>query len=1098
MSKADEKQASRLRYLLCLRFGIFLTFLKTCMPFYSRSLFAMASASMDDTPRGVGSKLALDYHYGWTSLWDPRVLAVLGFVPEFRRADSGGLDHEGSLIVCPDVMRDKLDTPLLERLSLNGSAVVMTACRSRSEIVQQLLQTIRGQASEEGVGVPVETEIPDDRCMLLDEFYAFAFMVMQVQVMARKLRYSFNLDWMIVGDQVIQAAKASVAGDLAETERWIAAAFDSLSQERDRYCSQQGNVLELVLTAATTVGSSLLQQLRVERPLSVFATTATLQRCRETNPAAWECLRERLLASTLSIAGGFREEPMHGYLVESSLHRSMQAGQMDFVAMGLEPPKTWMRFQPGITSATPEVAKLFGYHGAILTTPGGGAWPEKDHAKIRWQSHTDSPTLDCILGHVLDASDAEALLSVGAEMAKQLDYHQVPTLVLAHWPSKVSPLFQDFVLAMQRTPAIGKWIDVDRYFATTAQPYWTDAFTTQQFRVPLPETAVELHALHERIIATARRLHRLDRIESASRMWRLVPRVSPLSEGEGAIAIAGIDDGMHYEALRALQSECDRAMCSDGELEHHGLAGSEASSQEDGMTIDRRIDALHARLLEDLLTRVPAGTNAVAFNPASHAQRVFAQDIQGSVDVAGSPRLVVCGKSMGSLRKGEGGVRSDLVVDVPPFGFVPFQIEAGEGSNEGGSTAAGGGAARGKLGAEKVSWFSKMFGARGAVGQTDGTLANEFMEIQVDWTKGHMKSMYVANKRGNRLSGMISLVPRPLELSHKLGEASFAALQNVECRLDRNSKACGSIEVRGVVPYMHHGGEREAALCIRYTLWQGARWLDVEVEAEGLDPHACYPVWRMVWPSEAATLAVWQHGYRGKWPGPLQGMVELIEIDDAEHRLHFATGGLSLHRRMGPNHIVSALPVGRTGNSVSKFSIGMDWPRAWETAIDRIDVPWIGVRRGVAVGQGTGATGAWLAQSNMPNIRFQWMDPEPALTVAKEVRFATLGATEQGPQTKVTEASIAMVSDSGVSDAAVALGGHEREETVRADACWWLVETSGKSGVVRLSCVKNIQRGWRVDFRGYECDRLKAEGGELLVPYKAWERSRIAVCFGKP
>jgi hypothetical protein len=1050
----------------------------------------MASASMDDTPRGIGSKLALDYHYGWTSLWDPRVLAALGFVPEFRRADGGGLDLETALVVCTDAVRDKLDTPLLERLALNRSTVVMTACRSRGEIVQQLLQSIRDHASAEGVHVPVETQVPDDRCFLLDEFYAFAFMVMQVQVMARKLRYSFNLDWMIVSDQLIHAAKASVAGDAAETERWITAAFDSLSQERDRYCSQQGNVLELVLTTATTIGDSLLQQLRVDRPLSLFATTATLQRCRETSPAVWECLRDRLHSSTLSIAGGFREEPMHGYLVESSLHRSMHTGQADFVALGLEPPKTWMRFHPGVTGATPEVAKLFGYHGAILTTPGGGASPEKDHAKIRWQSHTDSPTLDCILGHVLDASDAEALLSVGAEMAKQLDYHQVPTVVLAHWPSKVSPLFEDFVLAMRRTPAIGKWIDVERYFATTAQPYWTDAFATQQFRVPLPSAAVELHALHERVIATARRLHRLDRIESASRMWRLVPRVASLPIEPGTSEAVGIDDATYYDALRALQSDCDRTMCGDAELAYRGLAGAEASREEMEGTLDRRIEELHAGLLADLLTRVPAGSNAVAFNPASHAQRLFVENVPGSVDAAGSSRIVVCGSSLASPSSAETVRGSDLVIDVPPFGFVPFQIKAAQGS------PTGVGSVQAKAPEEKSSWLSKMFGARGAIGQSDGTLANEFMEIQIDWTKGHMKSMYVANKRGNRLSGMVSLVPRPLALADKLDEASFAALRNVQCRLVRNSKACGSIEVRGVVAYSHHGGDREASVCVRYTLWQGARWLDVEVEAEGLDPHACYPAWRMVWPSEAATLAVWQHGYRGKWPGELQGMVELIEIDDAEHRLHFATGGLSLHRRMGANQIVSALPVGRTGNSLARFSIGMDWPRAWETAIDRMDGPWVGMRSGESVGPLSTGSGAWLAQSNMANIRFQWVDPDPDLTVAREPDSSAEVSVAQEPQTQVTEAAIAMVTDGRASEGAETLGGNE--ESVRADACWWLVETSGKSGVVRLSCVKNIQRGWRVDFRGYECDRLRAEGGELLVPYKAWERSRIAVCFGKP
>jgi len=87
-----------------------------------------------------------------------------------------------------------------------------------------------------------------------EDFFAFGYAVMQVQQMARKLRYSFNLDWMIVSDQLLQASEQFHQGNFEETQRWLDAAYDSLSQERDRYCSQQGYLLHLVLTARSTLG----------------------------------------------------------------------------------------------------------------------------------------------------------------------------------------------------------------------------------------------------------------------------------------------------------------------------------------------------------------------------------------------------------------------------------------------------------------------------------------------------------------------------------------------------------------------------------------------------------------------------------------------------------------------------------------------------------------------------------------------------------------------------------------------------------------------------------------------------------------------------
>lgn len=190
--------------------------------------------------------------------------------------------------------------------------------------------------------------------------------------------------------------------------------------------------------------------------------------------------------------------------------------------------------------------------------------------------------------------------------------------------------------------------------------------------------------------------------------------------------------------------------------------------------------------------------------------------------------------------------------------------------------------------------------------------------------------------------------------------------------------------------------------------------------------------------------------------------------------------------------LVSALPIRPTGRSQSGFSIGMDWPRAWETAIDRTCEPWIlppvdlsagNPSAGIASTGNSAATvdsGAWLAQCNMPNVRFTVIDPEPPLVVSAVTAGSSMN--QDGDSSNSQE-------DKNVLDEAT-------ERTVTADACFWLVETAGRSGTAKLSCVKNIVRGWRVDYRGYECDKLRAEDGELLVPYKAWERSRIAVIFG--
>lgn len=1050
------------------------------MNLFQRAVSAIPSSFSDDAPRGIGSEAALDYHVAWTSLWDPRVLACLQFVPETWRADAGGKDLENALIVCSEVVRARIDTPSLERLAVGNCVLISTQHQPRQEVVHGLLAAIASRAQEAVASKPDDAGdelatihsiagVGDAQCALLQDFYAFGFMVAQVQIMARKLRYAFNLDWMIVSDQILQAAKASIAGDTEEADRWLAAAFDSLSQERDRYCSQHGNVIDLVLVAETTLGDSLQRQLESDHPTSWFATTATLEKWRDANPVAWRSLLGRVEEQSACLVGGMREELPHPYLVESSLYRSIQRGASDAVRLGIRPYATWMRMAPGITVGIPEAAKAFGFRGAIVAALGGGGLPDKEHAKIRWQATGESPSLDCILGHVLDAADSESLLTLGAAMAAQLDYHQVPTLVLAHWPARVSPIFEDLRIAMRRTPAIGKWIDADQYFATTSQPYWTDAFQSHQFRMPLPADVLSKHALHGWMVRNQRRLHALDRMESLCRLWRQIPMATAGSNSSAPSE--PLEDCL--EAVTQLQGECDGL----------GFRG-----EEDERALDARVDGLRNRIAHAMHGRIPDSPAIVAFNDASHPQRLFCRGVPGEIVAQQASRVVSVGNDQrvatGGSASASGAVASCVVVDVPPFGFCELPVRSSHAS----SAAAGASKQSAAASTKPTGWLSRVFGARGSIALPDGTLANEFMEIQIDTQRGHLKSMYVANQRGNRLSGMVSLIPRPFDVSHKIEDSEFVGVQQAKWRILESGNTCGSIEVSGVLGVSTVQADASRANCrIVYTLWHGARWLDVNIELEALDPLAVYPVWRMVWPSQAASIAAWQNGHRGKLPGALQGAIELIEVDDAEHKVHFATCGLSAHRKHGPNMLISALPLGRDGGTRVRFAVGMDWPRPWETAIDRMLEPWVSHREDalMSAGQRSGerqasrsSDGAWLAQANLPNIRFQWVDPEPALTVSSSSETAEKPADAASSE-----------------DASASLFSAVNEESVRADACWWMVETAGRSGTVKLSCMKNVKRAWRVDARGMECDRLQIDSGAVVVAFRAWERSRIAVCF---
>jgi alpha-mannosidase len=977
---------------------------------------------LEDLPEGIDSASALDYLAAWTSLWDPRLLVAFGSAPEWRRCDTSGLDVEDALICCPDASAKKLDQPLEERLSIGRNHLVASARRCRREIVHDLLRVCYEQSRDGSDDESRPGILSDESCCLLQDFYAFAYAVLQVQCMARKLRYSFNMDWLAVGEQIQSAAKASLQGDRSETDRWLTAAFDSLSQERDRYCSQQGHLLDLVLIAPTTLGDTLLETLHDPRPVTLYANTLSLQQCKNNNPNAWTLLRQRLADKSLCLAGGLRSELPHHRWPESVFLNELVNARRDCHDLGIAPPEVWLRFTPQMAATFPTVARQFGFQGAILASLGGGSIPKKEHAKIQWKGAGDRGGIDCILGHVFDAADGVSLLQLGAEMAKQLDYHQIPTLVLGHWPGQTNAAYGDLLRATERTPALGKWVDAHSYFASTAQPYWSDQFTSLDFQSPSPSNPSEIHASHGELIRGLRLAYRLEALDSICRLWNWTPRLIP----------------------RAHDSESDlethRGKCAD-------LLDALIHPSATYHRLEIELTDLESAIAEALRARVPCEDyHDVVFNPTSQSQRVFLADYPRRLEEHSCTRIVAAVHD---------SHQSQCVVEVPSFGFVklssepPLDLPSLESTQGTDST-----------GSPRSSWIGKIFGNRPVIAQEDGSLANEFMEVQIDPSKGHLRSFYVVNKRGNRLSGQLSWANEPIQLRRPFSEISFLGLSEVRMRIVHNSRVRGSIEVTGS---MGSGG---GTVAICYTLWRGAKWVDVEIQGSGADAQIGFPVWRMVWPSEAATLASWSQGIKGKLPAPLQAAVEMIEIDDAEHRLYFATRGLSIHRRVGLNGLASALPVDKSGTFLASFSLGFDWTQPWETAMDRMNSallsPARGTSRPATAGKATDA-GAWLARCNMPNIRFRWIDPSPAV------------------ETSDVQAVEPDVHPSGIL----------------ADASLWAVETAGKSGIARFSCVRPIRDAWRVDFRGFEYDKLKVDKGEVLVPFQGWERSRIALCFEK-
>lgn len=977
---------------------------------YKRSVIVIPGFSLEELPANIESEHALDFLNAWTSQWDPRILRALSLLPEWKRADYGSLDLEDALVLCPTLARSQVDQPMLERLEYQRCKLIESQNRERPALVAALLDEIGGADL-------------DKTPLLLDDFYALGYAVLQVQILARKLRYSWNIDWIAFTEQVLSAANASLSNQEDEAERWIQTCFDSISQERDRYCSQQAYLLDFVLMASSTLGDSLTQQLSIKHPISLLSSSKLLRTLEKRNPSAFERVKELVTSRTISLVGGLDEERKHPYFSAAALLRELAFGIASYARLGLNIPIVFSRYESGFTSSLPTFLTQFGYEGAILSAWSDGSVPESDQAKVKWQSSSDSKSLDTVIGHVLDASSADTYIRLADHLAKQLDYHHVPTVVLAHWPGlKLSP-WNDLMRVAARSPALGKFVSAETYFSETSSPYSCDNYPSTAFKLRLPDSPKDQNALHQRIIAYQKLRVPLERLESMFYLWSNIGGKKTQATPE-------------YQSLQKSIDEINASL--DRWFDRSENEQSVPTESLEAADIANRCKAIKQELLHwirpQLESNIPnaEGVNShVLLNPSNHATRVFLDDVEGQVNPASCSRILASEWDQNHSR---------VIVDLPPFGFVHFEstpVRTLSSDND----------------PPKASFWKRVTGKRLGIADTDWTLSNEFMEIQIDPKRGHLRSVYVANKRGSRLSGMASIAMGKADVSRKWSDNDCLEIANVTNRLVKSSPLIGVIESTGDC---RTPNGRTVRVATTFTLWKGSRWLDVSVRAENIDLEQLSCVWRTAWLNEAALVYAWQHGIRGKLSSPLQSSVELIEIDDAEHKVFIAPIGLSAHRRSESRFLVSHLPVSEDGTVSARFAIGMDWPRPFETSLDLLDQPWLLKDASGSKTVKPSDTSAWMAQCSLSNVHFYFMTPRPTL-----------------------EAEWIPEPD------------RERLMGKDADCCLWIQETQGKSGAGRLSFYRDVAEAWRADFQGREYSSLPVSDGQVILSVTPNEQSRI-------
>ena len=918
---------------------------------YSKLLVVLPCHSLEDFPIHHRGEEAADLLANWTALWHPALIASCCAQPDWHQADNPECSYDGNaddllLALVPCVAQSSLDSELLTNLDALDAIVIESdaaSLKTRSEIVEDALNA-NAHAAE--LAKKVDSEIAED-------FHALGYAFLQIQIMTRQLRYSSNLDRALFSELTAGAAKHAIDGEHEKAKSELTKCFDMLLQEKSSYYPVEAELIDIVLTAETTLGKSLRRQLGQAHAFNVLITGTNAQKLSTKQPESLKQLKTRVNLQSdgspdseneslekVGLIGGLQDELPESLVSTESLINQLHRGRTTIQNLFGIVPSVFMRRRFGLSPATPGVLEQFDFTGAIHATLDDGEYPSCSGANLRWTGNDDRSIL--AFGETpLSAADEGSFVGLGVKLGEAIDSAHIASVVFCHWPDKTCQSFKDILRTTKYGPLFGSFVNVEDYFESVYDPGYGDTFTSDEYRDPYLKQAVQREALNP-VSCVTKYWKRFYRLNSARALWTQT------------CATTGVDSATVAEIQNQL-----------GELQNSIESALNLN------TVDDSID----QAIEDLIERLTNRRSGSQSNPSS-SDTATAQS--NSASNSNSIELI----NTTSLRR-----RVIFQRDSNNVGTIKNQppIIVAEGTKHGSHWVA----EVPPMGAATVSAGSLVqedsFKSDPAVAE-ELVLRNEFFELNVDPTTGGIRSVQIYGSRINLVSQQLAIrIPSQKDSRDQaLTKARYTKMVANQIETVSDSRLSGTIVSSG---QLLDGSEPLANFKQSVSLSRGKRIASVSVEIEllselsgSLNHYVCS---RLAWKSEASRLIANTQETRDEITSDWFTATNFVEIVQDDHRLVMLTGGLPYHRRASRRMMDSLLIVGNETQRSFAFGIGVDVGHSMAAAVDWLS-PVICVESeshgdsnthendGSVV---TANKSGWLFHFNCKNILVTWWQP---------------------------------------------------------------------------------------------------------------------------
>ncbi len=481
-----------------------------------------------------------------SAVWHPEILARLDALPSSLDPEVLSAADPGDVQVLAVGADALLPADHRARLDGAGATAVDVAGADRAAIAGQVLRELVTTGAE-----PPQASLDDP---LVLDFLALGTARWMLRDLTAAMGHVDCLDHESLARETLAGARAFVEGDHSAAAGRLRAAFELLTEARERFYPTDAYILDLCLLDPNSPPGSLAAPLSAKVPLTILGPAMAIEAQARSAPADVAALLAGVEEGWVDVIGGALtevDEPLRP--VETVLWQFRQGSEMYRRHLGNRDVETLARRRFGLYPLLPQIARRFGFRYGIHLGLDDGLFPVRNEPKRLWEA-PDHSTLEVLTRPPLGADRAASGPRLPWLLGEAMKDDQTPTLPLAHWPSPVAGWYDDLRRVAAYSPVLARWASLSDYFHRTDRPYDTFRTTPDDYVTPYLAQAVARkdptplsgRAEHARLRA---------RLASAQGLSSLALALGiPLGEPEDDARIADrIEEGRNDEAASALK-----------------------------------------------------------------------------------------------------------------------------------------------------------------------------------------------------------------------------------------------------------------------------------------------------------------------------------------------------------------------------------------------------------------------------------------------------------------------------------------------------------------------------------------------------------------